>query len=170
MDSLGRRNHVSHLRAIVRVRPPERPVGFSRCEPHELLRWRQDRFRYPPYQYKDCYMMVRKNTGKLRYLTSFERDSLMGFGGGHTEPALSASAAKSSPKGYEDERMSLVGDALPANTFWLFAASAAERWVTRRSPRHYRQRLGMFPGELCCFRQDHTPRNFDTIREFVGGD
>ena len=133
------------MRAIVRPRPPERPVGYHRCLPHELLRWRQDSFRFPPYQYRDCYMMVEECSDKVRYLSPAERETLMGFGPGHTEPALNASTAKSSPKGYADERMSLTGDAFPVNTFWLFAASSVERWVTRR-PRHYQQRLGMFPG------------------------
>lgn len=134
------------MRAIVRDRPPVRPVGFGRCAEHELLRWRQDRFRFPPYHYKDVYMLYQIDSSRVRYMSSRERETLMGYGPGHTYPAFSASAAKGSPSGYEDERMSLVGDSFPANTFWLFAAEAVREWIPRRSPEHYKQRLGMFPG------------------------
>ena len=87
----------------------------------------------------------------------------MGYGTNHTYPAYSASAAKSSPSGYEDERMSLVGDAYPINTFWLFAAEAVRRWIPRRTPEHYKQRLGMFPGaclEVSLTAPIGTPRPF----------
>ena len=151
------------MRAIVRDRPPPRPVGFHRCQEHELIRWRQDRFRFPPYHYKDCYMLFRPDSSAVRYLSSRERETLMGYGTNHTYPAYSASAAKSSPSGYEDERMSLVGDAYPINTFWLFAAEAVRRWIPRRTPEHYKQRLGMFPGaclEVSLTAPIGTPRPF----------
>ncbi|CAK9117514.1 unnamed protein product, partial [Durusdinium trenchii] len=93
----------------------------------------------------------------------WEQETLMGYGTNHTYPAYSASAAKSSPSGYEDERMSLVGDAYPINTFWLFAAEAVRRWIPRRTPEHYKQRLGMFPGaclEVSLTAPIGTPRPF----------
>ena len=110
------------------------------------LRWRQDAFRFPPYQYKDMYMMTQKASGETRYLSVTERERLMGYGSGHTEHAWNASSIKSSPRGYSDERLSLLGDAFPVNTFWLFASSSVEKWVSRRNPEHYLQRLGLFPG------------------------
>ena len=134
------------MRAIARWQPPPRPVGYARCLAHELSRWRQDAFRFPPYQYKDCYMMVEESSGKTRYISVEERERLMGYGTGHTEFAWNASAIKGSPRGYTDERLSLLGDAFPVNTFWLFAASSIEAWIDRRKPEQYLQRLGLFPG------------------------
>ena len=160
------------MRAIVRDRPPPRPVGFHRCQEHELLRWRQDRFRFPPYHYKDCYMLYRPNSSSVRYLSSRERETLMGYGFNHTYPAFSASAAKGSPSGYEDERMSLVGDAFPVNTFWVFAAEGVQRWITRRTPEHYQKRLGMFPGaclEVSLLAPIGTSRPFGSPSSEVAG-
>ena len=82
------------MRAIVRQKPPERPVGLGRCSTEELMRWRQDQFRFPPYQYRNCYMVADKITGAVRYINASEREKLLGYGWGHTLPALSASAAK----------------------------------------------------------------------------
>ena len=134
------------MRAIPRAKPPCKPVGFHRCQQHELLRWRQDGFRFPPYQYRDCYMMVEEITGSTRYISIAERETLMGYGINHTEHAWSASAIKSSKQGYLDERLGMIGDSFPVNTFWVFAANAIEEWIDRRPPSHYLQRLGMFPG------------------------
>ena len=159
------------MRAIARWQPPPRPVGYARCLPHELSRWRQDGFRFPPYQYRDCYMMTEESAGRTRYLSVEERERLMGYGAAHTEHARNASAIKASPKGYNDERLSLLEDAFPVNTFWLFASSSIENWVHRRPPMQYLQRLGLFPS--ACSNVDRltplgTTRPFGSTKTEVG--
>lgn len=65
---------------------------------------------------------------------------------GHALPALSASAAKGSKRAYEDERLSLLGDSFPVNSFWFFCAQACRRWVPLQDATCYRDRLGLWPG------------------------
>lgn len=151
------------MRAIPRDKPPERPVGVHRCTADELMRWRQDQFRFPPYQYKDAYMIEDTISGSLRYLVATEREQLLGYGWGHTLPAMSASAAKSTKRGYEDERLSLLGDSFPVNTFWYFSAQACQQWVPLQTAQHYRDRLGLWPG-ACTHIQRLTP--IGTTRPF----
>lgn len=151
------------MRAIVRARPPERPVGWSRCSDEELMRWRQDQFRFPPYQYRNCYMVVNQATGGLRYICASEREQLLGYGWGHTLPAFSASTAKGSKRAYEDERLSLLGDSFPVNSFWFFSAQACRRWIPLQSAQHYRDRLGLWPG-ACTHISRTTP--LGTFRPF----
>ena len=134
------------MRSIPREVPPPKPVGFARCQQHELARWREDSFRFPPYHYKDCYMFAHKETRRMRYMSASEREILMGYGAAHTEPAMSASNAKQAKQGYEDERLSLIGDSFPANVFSVIVASAVQRWVPRQHAQHYMRRLGLAPG------------------------
>lgn len=134
------------MRAIRRLQPPERPIGIHRCSHEVLSRWEKDEFRFPPYHYRDCYMVEHIETGALRYINADEQEVLLGYGPHHTVPALSASAAKQAGHGYEDERLSLLGDSFPANSFWVFPAFACEKWVGLREVERYRNRLGMWPG------------------------
>ena len=59
-------------------------------------------------------MLQNPGTIEVRYLNSNEHEQLLGYGWGHTLPAMSASQAKSSGRSYEDERLSLLGDSFPA--------------------------------------------------------
>lgn len=55
-----------------------RPAGKEQCAPHELQRWENDAFRYPPYQYRDCHCPV-NSKGELRLPDVQERECIMGF-------------------------------------------------------------------------------------------
>ena len=55
------------------------PAGISRCDEDTLSRWRSDKFRYPPYQYKPEYIIYTK-AGKWRLIDSSERELLHGYG------------------------------------------------------------------------------------------
>ena len=126
--------------------PPPRPLGFDKCRPHELLRWRSDSFRFPPFHYRDVYMLQSTSSTRVRYLNTTERELLMGYGFNHTELAMSASEAKRSARQYEDERLSLIGDAFPVCTFSVAAVAGLQRWITPYHFSHYIVRLGMAPG------------------------
>ena len=64
------------MKAIARSAPPPRPVGLQRCSDDARGRWEADRFRFPPYQYRDEHMLWRN--GRWRTIDSSERELLMG--------------------------------------------------------------------------------------------
>ena len=55
-----------------------RPAGLKNCLPHELQRWQQDKHRFPPYQYKDMFLVV-NGAGEQRLVDVEERETIMGF-------------------------------------------------------------------------------------------
>lgn len=84
-----------------------------------MKRWKEAQYRFPPYQYRREFCL-QDAEHHLRLLDSSERELLMGFGAGHTEPAMSASEAKQSPTAYEDKRLSLIGDSFAMVSFaWV---------------------------------------------------
>ncbi len=71
-------------RAIPRRRPPPSPAGLEACSEEVKARWKGDGYRYPPYTYKDIYM-VEDGSGTKRPLRACEREILMGFMPGHVK-------------------------------------------------------------------------------------
>ena len=71
-------------RSIPRQRPPPSPVGLNSASPAAKARWETDQFRYPPYTYRDDFMILSKER-ELRPLRANEREVLMGFERGHTK-------------------------------------------------------------------------------------
>ena len=61
-------------RSIPRARPPPDPAGLSETGPAGVARWEADQFRYPPYTYKDEYMVLTPECA-LRPLVAEERRS-----------------------------------------------------------------------------------------------
>ena len=72
--------------------PPQNPAGLHKCDSATVSRWKGDEYRYPPYQYKSCYLLTRGRSWRL--LSPPERELLLGYGIGHTRACLSASEAK----------------------------------------------------------------------------
>lgn len=91
-------------------------------------------------------MVEDPNSGGIRYINATEREQLLGYGWGHSLPAMNASTAKTAKRGYEDERLSLLGDSFPVNSFWFFSAQACRKWVDLQPAERYRDRLGLWPG------------------------
>ena len=86
-------------RAIKRVKPPPDPAGLVGLEEVAKLRWKEDNFRYPPYTYKDDFMILTPEV-TLRPLKASEREILMGFPQGHVEMM-----AKKPPETPEDRQI-----------------------------------------------------------------
>ena len=135
------------MKAIPRTRPPEKPAGLQKTDEDTRLRWRADRFRFPPYQYSERFIVWRGE--KWRLIDSSEREILHGLGYGHTELCMSAGDIKRDPQAYEDMRKSLVGDGFNCFTFVFFAAMACARWVSIPSYHRLWSRMGMAPGFSC---------------------
>ena len=132
------------MKAIPRRAPPPRPVGLDRCSDGARGRWEADRYRFPPYQYKDEHMLWKE--GRWRTLTAAERELLMGFGFEHTSLCWGANAVKSDPQGFEDTRKSLIGDSFCMLSFAAVLASSFKWTHGSFSIAHLVQRLGLAPG------------------------
>lgn len=133
------------MKAIRREKPPPQPAGLSRTTAQTQQRWAEDQFRYPPYQYKDQFL-VTHSVQPARLLDSSERELLLGFGPGHTASCLSASEAKRSYRDYEDIRCSLCGDSFSVASFAIIASSLCAELAPRMSPAQIVSRLGLAPG------------------------
>ena len=133
------------MKSIRRRRPPPQPAGLSRTDEATRNRWQQHEFRYPPYQYRECFLL--SSPGRLpRVLDSSERELLLGFGPGHTATCMSASEMKRSLTDYEDIRCSLNGDSFSILSFAVIASSFSAEFVPRLSPDKIVKRLGLAPG------------------------
>ena len=133
------------MKSIKRQTPPPYPAGMDKCTPETLRRWREDCFRFPPYQYADRFLLT-NSAGQTRVLDSSEREILLGFGPGHTSSCLSASAAKKSKEDYEDIRKSLCGDSFAIVSFAVMGAAMCQELMPRMSPSQIILRLGLAPG------------------------
>lgn len=132
------------MKAIARSAPPPRPVGLHRCSEGARGRWEADRFRFPPYQYREEHMLWRN--GRWRTIDSTERELLMGFGFEHTSLCWGATAIKSDLQAYEDTRKTLVGDSFCMLSFAAVLACSFN-WPTGSfSIEHLVKRLGLAPG------------------------
>ena len=139
------------MKAIVREQPPVKPAGIDRCCPGAIGRWTADRFRYPPDQYRDQFVLWHSEKGTWRLLNSSERELLMGYGYLHTRLCMSESEAKQSRQRLEDERCSLVGDSFSIYSFVIAAAAAAvcSPFFSKVAFSHVCARMGMAPGFIC---------------------
>lgn len=133
------------MKAIRRSRPPPRPAGIARTSEQARARWESECFRFPPYQYKEQYL-VYDQQGVGRLLKAEEREVLMGYGADHTLYCMSASAAKSKKQAFEDERCSLIGDSFTIWSFVLFAAASVSQYTKVFDPALLFDRVGLPPG------------------------
>ena len=102
-----------------RSSPGRRPAGLAQCQPHEIARWENDAYRFPPYQYRDVAGVYNKH-GTWRRPNVTERESLMGFPVGYTKPCL----PKSDQTGdkHMDARLTLLGNSWQIGVIvWLVA-------------------------------------------------
>ncbi len=97
------------VRAIRRRRPPFKPAGIKLCAKHELARWRKAEFIYPPYQFKDKYM-VRKGTAPWQPVTAEMREKMMGFEVNHTFLCMPTEERRRDLLRFELARCALIGN------------------------------------------------------------
>lgn len=84
-----------------------RPAGKSSCQAHELERWQADKFRYPPYQYRDHNCLVDRG-GNYRVPNVQERECILGFPKDYTMQALKK--AQQGTVLHEDSRLTMLGN------------------------------------------------------------
>lgn len=133
------------MKSIRRARPPPKPAGLDRCDAATRWRWTQDEFRFPPYQYKEQFL-VSSPGQEGRVLDASEREILLGFGPQHTESCMSASDMKKNYKEYEDSRRSLCGDSFSILSFAIMASCMCAELAPRMRPELVVRRLGLAPG------------------------
>ena len=90
-----------------RTQPGYKPAGVKQCTPSELSRWKDDAYRFPPYQYRDQFA-VQNKAGIKRILDISEREVIMGFPCDYTSQCLPKS--RQVGQAYIDERLTLVGN------------------------------------------------------------
>ena len=103
-------------RCIARARPPPDPAGLSETEAGARARWEGDLFRYPPYTYKDEYMVLTPEC-VLRPLVAEEREILMGYQPGHTSRLLKKPpSSEGERRAAEDMQCSAIGNSFHTNS------------------------------------------------------
>ena len=90
-----------------RKSPGRRPAGLADCKAHEISRWEQDEYRFPPYQYKDGHGLWHKR-GTWRRPDSSEREVIMGFPHDYTRHCVPKAQQKG--QDFEDSRLTLIGN------------------------------------------------------------
>ena len=91
------------------TQPRSQPAGIHKCDEETLNRWRSDRFRFPPYQYKPQHLVWRPKGGG-RVPSIAERERALGFPIGYTAHTGPKEQIKSQPQQHEDKRLSLLGN------------------------------------------------------------
>ena len=134
------------MKSIPRSSPPPKPAGIDRCNRDDILRWKADSMRFPPYQYREQFLFWGEKTETWRLADSSERELLLGYGHEHTKPCFSASKIKQSKTEFEDQRLSLLGDAFSLFSFVIPAAALTFKYFPRTSYGHVCDRMGMAPG------------------------
>jgi len=132
------------MKCIPRDKPPPKPAGLNRCDPATIQRWREDQFRYPPYQYSRQFLITSESQWRL--LSTEEKELLLGYGYGHTTLAWAASKIKQQPQKFDDCRHFYLGDSFSIYSFVIVAAVLCRRFTPRLSYSHLARRLGMAPG------------------------
>ena len=132
------------LKAIPRQRPPPRPAGIKKCDEACLARWKNDSYRYPPYQYDWRYLITTQSSWRL--LSATEKELLLGYGYNHTVLAWPASKVKQNPRGFDDARHSYLGDSFSIYSFCIVAAALAYKFLPSMTYKHLANRMGAAPG------------------------
>ena len=96
------------------------PAGVESCSERDLMYWSQDRFRFPPYQYKFQHGVTHPKKG-WRLANINEREAMLGFPLDFTHDCWAKSERKRDPVGWEDCRLTLLGNSwsIPVVCFLL---------------------------------------------------
>ena len=132
------------MKSIPRHAPPLKPAGLERCSEDTIARWRADSFRFPPYQYSDCFLIWRGD--KWRLLSASERELLLGYGYDHTILCMSTSEAKQNKQLFEDTRRTLLGDSFSIYSFVIPCAALCKKFIPFIHYSHLGNRMGLSPG------------------------
>lgn len=132
------------LKSIPRRCPPPRPAGLGKCDWETKERWREDSFRYPPYQYQAQFVFTNESTWRL--VNANEKELLLGYGYKHTEVAWAASRIKQNRTGFSDVRNSFMGDCFSIYSFVIFAVACCKKFLPTIPYSLLCNRMGLAPG------------------------
>eukprot|EP00438_Fugacium_kawagutii_P010981 Skav206612 [mRNA] locus=scaffold1562:77884:84170:+ [translate_table: standard] len=105
-------------RPIIRSRPPIDPAGLKGASQEARMRWKEDRFRSPPYVYESKFL-IESPAGTLHKLPAHSREVLMGYRQGHTARLDRELFEKSSLTVAQDAMQAAVGNAFHTTTVAL---------------------------------------------------
>ena len=130
-----------------KARPGFQPAGIESCSERGLIFWREDRFKFPPYQYKYVHGLIHTKRG-WRLPNIAEREAMMGYPLGYTEQAWSKTRRKQDPVGLDDLRLSLVGNSwsVPVVAFLLQHLLAPRGLCERLTVQEIQQRCQLGQG------------------------
>lgn len=92
-----------------KTQPGFKPAGLASCSATDLAKWREDRFRFPPYTYKYANGVCHRKKG-WRPLLIQEKEVIMGFPKDFTLHASPKTVRKSQSTHADDVRMTLIGN------------------------------------------------------------
>ena len=92
-----------------KLKPGFKPAGIDSCSFLDLLKWKEDRYRFPPYVYRFDNGVEHRKKG-WRLLRIQEKEAQMGFPVDFTIHACKKQERKTQPIMCDDVRMSLIGN------------------------------------------------------------
>ena len=92
-----------------KVHPGFQPTGIEGCTRRDISYWKDDRYKYAPYQYRYQHGIIHPRLG-WRTASVNEREVMLGFPLDYTLQAWSKSDRKRDSVGWEDCRLSLLGN------------------------------------------------------------
>eukprot|EP00438_Fugacium_kawagutii_P033546 Skav210145 [mRNA] locus=scaffold268:110196:114229:+ [translate_table: standard] len=153
------------MKSIPRAQPPPAPAGVHRCDQSTLERWESDSFRFPPYQYKEGYLIWDDNLESFRLLSPKEREKLMGFGPSHTVEGVVSCCGR----WFEDSMQSYW--ALSLSCTWVTLTPWTTRQMRRPDTSTLREQRRARRGTLCLEDRGIAPstriRYFTAVRKVL---
>ena len=89
-----------------RETPGRRPAGLDKLNDSERQKWAEDAFRFPPYQYQECFQLKRGTDRRL--VNVEEREVILGFPRHYTAQRLPKS--QQGTVTHQDTRLTLLGN------------------------------------------------------------
>ena len=94
-----------------KAQPGFLPTGIEGCTDRDISYWRDDRYKFAPYHYRYQHGLIHPRLG-WRMASINEREAMLGFPLDYTLQAWSKSDRKKNHTGWEDCRLSLLGNSM----------------------------------------------------------
>ena len=116
------------------AQPREHPAGIDLCSESELHHWSMDQHKFPPFQYRWKNGLL-STSGEWRLPGIQEREAILGFPRNYTFQAWPKGKRKQDPQGFENCRLSLLGNSwsIPVITILLQSLFVKHELVPSRS-------------------------------------
>eukprot|EP00438_Fugacium_kawagutii_P001254 Skav223450 [mRNA] locus=scaffold350:865004:869587:- [translate_table: standard] len=96
--------------SIPKTKPGFKPAGLASCSQRDLDLWAEDRFKFPPYQYKFEHGLWHQRKG-WQLPGVQHKEAILGLPIDYTYKCWTKQAIKGDPLGHEDARLSQLGNA-----------------------------------------------------------